>query len=152
MEIRELLTKLVKETRGDAAYDKMPVDIGSLRKWLVQAGVIESIEKQCPCGEDCLCHSVEPAGSVSRPCYAPTSEFYEFTHVDTVCKGQIRFFDVEKQFGFIKPDDGSMDIFVHKNSLGELDEKLLLPEVKVTYVAERRKKGLRAVSLTLEPA
>lgn len=60
-------------------------------------------------------------------------------------EGTVKFFNESKGFGFITPDNGSADIFVHvsglKNQIKEND--------KVEYEVEQGKKGLMAVNVKL---
>ncbi len=60
--------------------------------------------------------------------------------------GTVKFFNYEKGFGFITPDNGGKDVFVHKNSIrkGSLNEG-----DKVTYKTENAPKGLNAVDVEL---
>ena len=60
--------------------------------------------------------------------------------------GTVKFFNTSKGFGFITPDDGSKDVFVHKNSLTtEIREG-----DKVSYEVEEGQKGLNAVNVKVE--
>ena len=60
--------------------------------------------------------------------------------------GTVKFFNESKGFGFITPDDGGKDVFVHVNGLngGSISEG-----DKVTYEVEEGKKGLNAVNVSL---
>lgn len=59
--------------------------------------------------------------------------------------GTVKFFNETKGFGFITPDDGSKDVFVHVSGLN--DE--IREDDKVTYEVEEGRKGLNAVNVTL---
>jgi len=59
--------------------------------------------------------------------------------------GTVKFFNDSKGFGFIKPDDGGEDVFVHVSGL--TDE--IRENDKVEFTVERSKKGLNAVDVKL---
>ena len=63
--------------------------------------------------------------------------------------GTVKFFNSEKGFGFIKPDDGSRDVFVHVSAvmasgLGTLNEG---QRVSFDMEDDKRGKGPKAVNL-----
>lgn len=60
--------------------------------------------------------------------------------------GTVKFFNTSKGFGFITPDDGSKDVFVHQNGLtDEISEG-----DKVSYDVEESPKGLNATNVKVE--
>ncbi|WP_370932059.1 cold-shock protein [Bartonella sp. DGB1] len=65
--------------------------------------------------------------------------------------GTVKFFDVEKGFGFITPDNGGLDIFIHISTLQIFGLTELLNKQKVTYeVTENiNGKGLKATKISL---
>ncbi len=62
--------------------------------------------------------------------------------------GKIKWFDGQKGFGFIQPDEGGKDIFVHRNNIENLgfDEALQDGE-EVEYDIEETPKGLSATEV-----
>ena len=59
--------------------------------------------------------------------------------------GTVKFFNTAKGFGFITPDDGGKDVFVHVNGLtDDISEG-----DKVSYDMEEGKKGPNAVNVTV---
>jgi CspA family cold shock protein len=59
-----------------------------------------------------------------------------------MANGTVKWFNDEKGFGFITPEDGSADLFVHQSSVA--DGGSLAEGAKVTYTAGTSDKGPRA--------
>ena len=60
-------------------------------------------------------------------------------------RGKVKWFNTEKGFGFIIPDDGSKDVFVHRNNVNGLGwEEGLRDGEEVEYEVEKTPKGLSA--------
>ncbi|MGC8757292.1 MAG: cold-shock protein [Caldisericaceae bacterium] len=63
--------------------------------------------------------------------------------------GRVKWFNSQKGFGFIVPDDGSKDLFVHYSSIKSDGYKSLREEQKVEYEVEKSDKGDKAVNVTV---
>jgi cold shock protein len=59
-------------------------------------------------------------------------------------QGTVKWFSNEKGYGFIEPDDGSEDVFVHHSGIGGTGFKSLEEGAKVSYEVTRGQKGLQA--------
>ena len=66
--------------------------------------------------------------------------------------GVVKFFNGEKGYGFIKPDDGGGDIFVHITAVEQAGLPALAEGQKVAYEIEPDKKGKgpKAVNIRVE--
>ena len=62
--------------------------------------------------------------------------------------GIVKWFNDDKGFGFITPDDGSKDLFVHHSKISGEGFKTLAEGAKVSYVAEAGPKGPAAAQVT----
>ena len=67
--------------------------------------------------------------------------------------GIVKWFNAEKGYGFITPDDGSEDVFVHFSSIVVDGYKKLIEGQKVTFDTEpdpRGAKGVRAANVVAQ--
>ncbi|MFY2557910.1 cold-shock protein [Corallococcus terminator] len=62
--------------------------------------------------------------------------------------GTVKFFNETKGFGFITPDEGGTDVFVHFSAINP-DAKTLRENDKVEFEVEQGKKGTMAANVRL---
>ena len=62
-----------------------------------------------------------------------------------MAKGNVKWFNDAKGFGFITPEDGGKDLFVHHTGINGQGFRTLPEGAKVTYEAEAGPKGPKAV-------
>ena len=61
--------------------------------------------------------------------------------------GTVKWFNTEKGFGFIAPDDGSADVFAHFSAITGDGYRNLEENQKVSFDAERGPKGMQAANI-----
>ena len=65
-----------------------------------------------------------------------------------MAKGKVKWFNTEKGFGFIEPEDGGKDVFVHRNNIDGLGWNDGLEDgEEVEFEVERTPKGLAAMNV-----
>jgi CspA family cold shock protein len=65
-----------------------------------------------------------------------------------VVNGTVKWFSDDKGFGFITPDDGGKDLFVHHSSITADGYRSLAEGANVSYETEASDKGPRAINVT----
>ena len=63
-------------------------------------------------------------------------------------QGTVKWFNGEKGYGFITPDDGSEDLFVHYTGISGSGFRSLDEGEKVTYEAAQGRKGMEAKNVS----
>jgi cold shock protein len=66
--------------------------------------------------------------------------------------GTVKFFNGERGYGFIKPDDGGRDVFVHVTAVERAGLKSLTEGQRISFEVEPDKKGKgpKAVNLVVD--
>ena len=62
--------------------------------------------------------------------------------------GTVKWFNAEKGFGFIAPDDGSADVFAHFSAISGNGYRSLEEGQKVEFEITKGPKGLQASNVT----
>lgn len=66
---------------------------------------------------------------------------------NTMATGTVKWFNSEKGYGFIAPDDGSADLFAHFSAIQGNGFKELQEAQKVEFDAEQGPKGMQAANI-----
>ena len=64
-------------------------------------------------------------------------------------QGTVKWFSSDKGYGFIEPDDGSEDVFVHHSGIAGSGFKSLDEGDNVSYEVTQGQKGPQAANVTL---
>ena len=65
-----------------------------------------------------------------------------------MAQGTVKWFNEEKGYGFIVPDEGGEDLFVHYSGIAGDGFRSLEEGAKVTYEATQGKKGMQAENVS----
>jgi cold shock protein len=65
-----------------------------------------------------------------------------------MAQGTVKWFNGDKGYGFITPEDGSEDLFVHYSGIVGNGFKSLDEGEKVTYEATQGRKGMQAANVS----
>jgi cold shock protein len=63
--------------------------------------------------------------------------------------GTVKWFNDAKGYGFIQPDEGGKDLFVHHSEISGTGYKSLAEGAKVSFEARQGQKGPEATSVTV---
>jgi CspA family cold shock protein len=63
--------------------------------------------------------------------------------------GTVKWFDIMKRYGFITPDNGGQDIFVHSTALQNAGIRSLMKGQRVSYQLATERRRQKAVDLAL---
>ena len=63
--------------------------------------------------------------------------------------GTVKWFNEDKGFGFITPEDGGKDVFVHFRSIQTEGYKTLVEGQQVKFTIEQGQKGPQAANVTV---
>jgi CspA family cold shock protein len=79
--------------------------------------------------------------------HPPREQHFELRRTLQMPTGTVKWFSDDKGFGFITPDEGSRDLFVHHTSINADGYRSLAEGSKVSYEEEAGPKGPKAINV-----
>jgi len=64
-----------------------------------------------------------------------------------MAQGTVKWFNETKGYGFISPDDGGADVFVHFSAIDASGFRTLYEEQRVEFDTQQGQKGLQAANV-----
>ena len=92
--------------------------------------------------------SAEPADTVQARRTSAIGLQKRKVGADGMAQGTVKWFSDEKGYGFISPDEGGEDLFVHYSSIEGSGFKSLEEGAHVTFETSQGNKGLQAINVT----
>jgi len=66
-----------------------------------------------------------------------------------MASGKVKFFNTDKGFGFIIPEDGGKDVFVHVKDLSQSGIKFLSKDQRISYETKEDRGKVVAVNIRI---
>jgi cold shock protein len=91
------------------------------------------------------------SGRAAAPCGPAAGATLGIRSFPMAMTGTVKFFNGERGYGFIKPDDGGRDVFVHITAVERAGLKSLTEGQRINFDVEPDKKGKgpKAVNLVI---
>jgi CspA family cold shock protein len=90
-----------------------------------------------------------PGCSSFTRCRSGSAKAHHLDKARAMTIGTVKFFNTDKGFGFIAPEGGSKDVFVHATALEAAGLRSLSEGQKVSFDEQPDAKGTKAVNLKL---
>jgi CspA family cold shock protein len=77
----------------------------------------------------------------------PVSPMHSIKEMATMATGKVKWFNDQKGFGFITPDEGGEDLFAHHSEIQMGGFKSLKENQQVRFEVKKGPKGLQAAQI-----
>ena len=109
----------------------------------------------CPCHSACeilTAGAANPGQASEKQAVATAQDAHPWILMvvlagEQVAQGTVKWFNADKGFGFIAPDDGTADVFVHFSAIASSGYRSLDENQKVEFDVEQGQKGLQAANI-----
>jgi CspA family cold shock protein len=78
---------------------------------------------------------------------SPASPYAWRNEVSTMAEGTVKWFNATKGYGFVTPDDGSPDVFVHFSAIDGSGYRELIEGERVEFEQTQGQKGPQATKV-----